>query len=219
MAIDTHSWCPLALGDHGFYLAYTKHALWFKKRKQYIMSRTPPTSTALRVADLPQNADTPFSLRPDADTMRQIADELGLTTLRKLSFEGKLTATGKSDWRLDARLGATVVQPCVVTLEPVTTRIDANITRFFIKDYQEPEEPEAEMPDDDRSEPLTSWVDPAAVMIEALALEVPEYPRADGAELGQAVYAEPGIAPMTDEDARPFAGLAQLREKLEDPKE
>ncbi|NOR31589.1 MAG: DUF177 domain-containing protein [Sulfitobacter sp.] len=173
----------------------------------------------MRVADLPQNADTPFSLRPDADTMRQIADELGLTTLRKLSFEGKLTATGKSDWRLDARLGATVVQPCVVTLEPVTTRIDANITRFFIKDYQEPEEPEAEMPDDDRSEPLTSWVDPAAVMIEALALEAPEYPRADGAELGQAVYAEPGVAPMTDEDARPFAGLAQLREKLEDPKE
>ena len=183
------------------------------------MSRTPPTSTALRVADLPQNADTPFSLRPDADTMRQIADELGLTTLRKLSFEGKLSATGKSDWRLDARLGATVVQPCVVTLEPVTTRIDANITRFFIKDYQEPEEPEAEMPDDDRSEPLTSWVDPAAVMIEALALEVPEYPRADGAELGQAVYAKPGVAPMTDEDARPFAGLAPLREKLEDPKE
>ncbi|MCX8227096.1 MAG: DUF177 domain-containing protein, partial [Sulfitobacter sp.] len=40
-----------------------------------------------------------------------------------------------------------------------------------------------------------------------------------GAELGQAVYAEPGVAPMTDEDARPFAGLAQLREKLEDPKE
>jgi uncharacterized metal-binding protein YceD (DUF177 family) len=183
------------------------------------MSRTPPTSTALRVADLPQNADTPFSLRPDADTLRQIADELGLTTLRKLSFEGKLTALGKTDWKLDARLGATVVQPCVVTLEPVTTRIDTNLTRLFVKDYIEPDEPEAEMPEDDRSERLTAWIDPAAVMVEALALEVPEYPRADGAELGQAVYAEPGVAPMTDEDARPFAGLAQLREKLEDPKE
>ncbi|SFS57075.1 Uncharacterized ACR, COG1399 [Sulfitobacter marinus] len=183
------------------------------------MSRTPPTSTALRVADLPQNADTPFSLRPDADTLRQIAEELGLSAVRKLSFEGKLAASGKTDWQLDARLGATVVQPCVVTLEPVTTRIDVNITRFFTKDYEQPDEPEAEMPEDDRSEPLKAWIDPAAVMIEALALEIPQYPRADGAELGQAVYAEPGVAPMTDEDARPFAGLAQLREKLEDPKE
>ncbi|WP_176249196.1 DUF177 domain-containing protein [Sulfitobacter sp. HGT1] len=183
------------------------------------MSRTPPTSTALRVADLPQNADTPFSLRPDADRLRQIADELGLTTLRKLSFEGKLTALGKTDWRLEGRLGATVVQPCVVTLEPVMTRIDANITRLFVKDYIEPEEPEAEMPEDDASERLGTWIDPAVVMIEALALEVPEYPRAADAELGQAVYTEPGAAPMTDEDARPFAGLAQLREKLEDPKD
>jgi uncharacterized metal-binding protein YceD (DUF177 family) len=219
MAIFTHSWCPLALGDHGFYLAYTKHALWFKKRKHNIMSLTPPTSTALRVAELPQNTETPFSLRPDANTLRQIADELGLTSLKKLAFEGKLTALGKTDWQLDARLGATVVQPCVVTLEPVMTRIDTNITRLFIKDYSEPDEPEAEMPEDDRSEPLTPWIDPAVVMIEALALEVPEYPRAADAELGKAVYTKPGEAPMTDEDARPFAGLADLRKNLEDGKE
>lgn len=179
------------------------------------MSRTPPSPTALRVADLPQNADTPVSLRPDADDLRKIAEELGLSALRKLSFQGKIFALGRTDWQLDARLGATVVQPCVVTLEPVTTRIDTDITRLFVKDYVEPEEPEAEMPEDDRTEPLGSWIDPVAVMIEALALEVPEYPRADGAELGQLVHTKPGDVPMTDEDARPFAGLADFKQKLE----
>ncbi len=183
------------------------------------MSRTPPSPTALRVADLPQNAQTPFSLRPDADHLRQIADDLGLTSLRKLVFKGTLTALGKTDWRLDARLGATVVQPCVVTLEPVMTRIDTDIIRLFIKDYVEPDEPEAEMPEDDRSEPLAAWIDPVAVMIEALALEVPEYPRAADAELGQVIYTKPGDAPMTDEDARPFAGLADLHQKLDDSKD
>jgi uncharacterized metal-binding protein YceD (DUF177 family) len=183
------------------------------------MSRTPPSPTALRVAELPQNVDTPFSLRPDANHLRQIADELGLSSLRKLSFEGKLTALGSTDWHLNARLGATVVQPCVVTLVPVLTRIDTDITRLFVKDYVEPEEPEAEMPEDDRTEPLGAWIDAVVVMIEALALEVPEYPRADGAELGQVVYTKPGNSPMTDEDARPFAGLANLRQKLEDDKE
>ena len=36
-----------------------------------------------------------------------------------------------------------------------------------------------------------------------------------GAELGEAVYTAPGQIPMSDEDARPFAGLAALRDKLE----
>jgi len=180
------------------------------------MSRTPPSATALRVAELSQNAQTPFSLRPDADSLRKIAEELDLSALRKLSFEGRIKALGRSDWQLEARLGATVVQPCVVTLEPVQTRIDVNVTRLFVQDYEEPEETEVEMAEDDRTEPLGAWIDPAVVMIEALALEIPEYPRADGAELGQAVYTKPGEAPMTDEDARPFAGLANLKDQLKD---
>ena len=180
------------------------------------MSRTPPSPTALRVAELSQNAQTPFSLRPDADSLRKIAEELDLSALRKLSFEGRLKALGRSDWQLESRLGATVVQPCVVTLEPVQTRIDVDVTRLFVQDYEEPEETEVEMAEDDRTEPLGAWIDPAVVMIEALALEIPEYPRADGAELGQAVYTKPGEAPMTDEDARPFAGLANLKDQLKD---
>ncbi|HDY96804.1 MAG TPA: DUF177 domain-containing protein [Sulfitobacter litoralis] len=170
----------------------------------------------MRVAELSQNAQTPFSLRPDADSLRKIAEELDLSALRKLSFEGRIKALGRSDWQLEARLGATVVQPCVVTLEPVQTRIDVNVTRLFVQDYEEPEETEVEMAEDDRTEPLGAWIDPAVVMIEALALEIPEYPRADGAELGQAVYTKPGEAPMTDEDARPFAGLANLKDQLKD---
>ena len=33
------------------------------------------------------------------------------------------------------------------------------------------------------------------------------------AELGDAVFAAPGITPMRDEDARPFSGLAALKDK------
>ena len=42
----------------------------------------------------------------------------------------------------------------------------------------------------------------------------PDYPRKDAVELGQMIYTKPGDAPMTDEDARPFAGLADLQAKL-----
>jgi len=178
------------------------------------MTRIPPSPSALRVADLSQNADHSFALRPDASAMAQIAAALDLSALRKLSFEGRLMPVGKTDWRLRARLGATVVQPCVVTLEPVTTRIDKDIERQFIADYADPEDPEVEMPEDETSEKLGQWIDPVAVMQEALAIAVPDYPRAQGAELGQMVYTEPGQVAMTDQDARPFAGLADLKAQL-----
>ena len=180
------------------------------------MAGSRPTSTALRVAELSQGGQTAFALRPDAAETARIAAELGLDALRKLSFEGRLIPDGKADWRLEARLGATVVQPCVVTLEPVTTRIDTDVVRSFLRDYHDPDEPEAEMPEDETTEPLGTWIDPAAVMLEALALAVPDYPRKEDAALGQMVLTEPGKAAMTDEDARPFAGLADLRRKLQE---
>ncbi len=170
--------------------------------------------TSLRVADLPQNAPTPFELRPTGEALDAIKNELGLLGLRKLSFVGELQAQGKRDWALSGKLGATVIQPCVVTLEPVTTRIDVPVSRIYLADWSEPDEPEFEIPEGDETEPLGPEIDPAVVMIEALSLALPQYPRKDGAELGQADYTEPGKQALTDEDVKPFAGLAGLRDAM-----
>lgn len=176
-------------------------------------SQSVPT-TAYRVAELPQNTATTFDLRPEATEMSQISKELDLSALRKLRLTGSIRAVGKSDWQLKATLGATVVQPCSVTLEPVTTRIDVPVERMFLKTIPEINEEEIEMPEEDGIELLGAWIDPAVVMIEALSLAVPEYPRSPDATLEQANFTKPGETPMSDEDARPFAGLAALKDKL-----
>ncbi len=178
------------------------------------MSPTPPTATSLRVASLSQTGPNPFSLRPDATALAAIAEAMGLTGLRKLSFEGGLQPLGDRDWQLKGRLGATVVQPCVVTLEPVLTRIDTDVVRTFLRDYTDVDAPEAEMPEDDSVEPLGVWIDPAVVMEEELALALPEYPRKGEAESTTVRVTEPGKMPMTDEQARPFAGLAAFKDQL-----
>ncbi|KIC42980.1 50S ribosomal protein L34 [Ruegeria sp. ANG-R] len=170
--------------------------------------------TSLRVADLPQNAPTPFELRPTSSVLDAIKQDLGLLGLRKLSFVGELRAQGKRDWTLTGKLGATVIQPCVITLEPVTTRIDTPVTRVFLADWTDPDEPEFEIPEGDETEPLGAEIDPALVMVEALSLALPQYPRKDGAELAQADYTEPGKQALTDEDVKPFAGLAGLRDAM-----
>lgn len=177
------------------------------------MSDLPPLS--FRVADLPQKRPTLIELKADAVTRKALATELGVDQIKKLSFTGQLQAAGKTDWTLTGHLGATVVQPCVVTLEPVTTRIEEDVLRQFISDWQDPEDAEAEMPDDDSSEALGTEIDAMAVISEALSLAIPAYPRADGAELGAIVHAEPGIEPLNEETVKPFASLAELKKKMD----
>ena len=187
-----------------------------QETKAKAMTKTRLSRSALRVADLAQNAATGFEIVPGGDVLKAIADELDLTGLRKLRFVGELRAHGGADWQLSAALGATVTQPCGVTLAPVTTRIDVSVRRLFLRDHEiEPDAPEMEMSDDDEIEALGVWIDPEAVMIEALSLALPDYPRAPGVALGETVLTEPGKTPLTDEALRPFAGLADLRSRLD----
>ncbi len=169
----------------------------------------------LRLADLPNSKPTPFALVPTAEDRKAVAQHLGIVGIKKLRFAGELTPQGRKDWTLTATLGATVVQDCVVTLDPVTTRIDEVLHRSYVADMPEIDATEIEMPEDDTVEPLPETLDIAQVMIEALALALPLYPRVADAALAQAVFTEPGQEAMTNDDAKPFAGLGALRDSLE----
>lgn len=181
------------------------------------MAQTPNTPNRINLARLPAGEPMEFRLEPDAATRDRIAADLELLALKKLRFVGRLLPQGKRDWRLEAELGATVVQPCVVTLAPVTSRIDESVARVFLAHMPElPEGHEIEMPEDDSVEPLPEVLDLETVMTEALALALPLYPRASEAELGDTAFTEPGTRPMTDEDTKPFAGLADLMKKKDE---
>ncbi|THH38773.1 DUF177 domain-containing protein [Aliishimia ponticola] len=181
------------------------------------MTNPKTTPRQLRVADLSAAREHAFDLRLTAPETEAMRDALDLLDLRKPRLAGTLRPVGKSDWQLDAQIGATVVQPCVATLEPVTTRIDSDLRRLFTKQYDDPGEEEVEMPEDDSVEPLGTEIDLLAILTEALSLALPLYPRADGAEDVTIQVTEPGKKAMTDEDARPFASLAALKDKLGTP--
>ena len=181
------------------------------------MPENTPETTVLRVGDLSQRKPHRFSLRPDRPALDAIAAQLSLSGLRKLSFSGELRPDRGRDWRLEASLGATVTQPCVVTLEPVTTRLDIPVTRRFLDEmpHDATNAEEIEMSEDETIDPLGSRIDLEAVMIEALALALPDYPRKQEAAPVEAEFIPPGAAPIEEERPKPFAGLADLKKKLE----
>lgn len=181
------------------------------------MPQTAALSLPLRVAGLAARKPTRFDLVPGPEDLAALAAELGISGVRKLRFRGELRPAGRTDWLLEAELGATVVQPCVTTLAPVTTRIAEPVTRRYIAGWEPPAGEEVEMPQDDSAEALPEVIDPGAVMVEALTLALPLYPRAASAGAETAVAAAPpGAAPLDDTARRPFAGLADLLARKDD---
>lgn len=154
-----------------------------------------------RVADLPAKKPTRFRIAADDALRAGLARELGISDVPALEFQGELRPFGRHDWELEARLKAEVVQPCVVTLAPVRTRLDEAVMRRYLHDMPEPEADEIEMPEDDTAEPLPAVIDLGAVIAEALALALPLYPRAEGAD---------AALPEVEPTEKPFAGLADL---------
>ena len=161
-----------------------------------------------------------FDFRPSDEVVGDLMRDLELLSLSKLRLQGRLFALGWRSWVLSAHLGATVVQHCVVSLDPVSTRIDAPVERKFvplaeIEPIQVSEDEEIEMDQDDIIEPLEAELDLLTILSESLALELPAYPRSKGAVLKTAMFSAAGLAPMSDEDAKPFAELAAFKAKLE----
>ena len=70
------------------------------------------------------------------------------------------------------------------------------------------------MPEDDSVEPMPEVIDLSEIAAEALALALPLYPRAPGVDFTQALHAGDGVAPLSDQDVKPFSALQGLAEQL-----
>lgn len=177
---------------------------------------TPPDfSRPIKVAELPKASEYRFDLEFSDQDLRIIAEILCVPRVKKVGFKGKLMPFGRRDWELEAKIGATVTQECVITLDPVTTRIDQNIRRRFLADL-EPGAADSvvEMDGDDETDRLEPILDLGHIALESIALYLPMFPKKPGATLEKAQFSEPGTAAMTDDDAKPFASLAALKDKL-----
>lgn len=175
----------------------------------------PVMSLKLRLADLPQRKVTTVRLVPDEGQLEALADRFDVDVIRKVRFEGTLSPGAGRDWTFKGHLGATVIQPCRVTTDPVTTRIEEDVIRRYTQNYDVPGEEEVEMSDDDALEPLPESIDMGSLLEEHLALTIPAFPRADAADDINLTAAPPGVEPLTVEAVKPFAGLADLKAKLE----
>ncbi|MDE2792366.1 MAG: DUF177 domain-containing protein [Paracoccaceae bacterium] len=153
------------------------------RRKGWPDSHGPCTLRQILVRNLPRSGRLSFRIvfsRPEMDSIR---DFLGVSSIRKMRFEGMLVEGGRGVWTLNGNVGATVVQPCVVTLRPVTTRIEDMAVRTFVPDLKMPGANTITVcPDDDTVESLPEVIDLVLIATEGLSLALPDYPRSGEAD-------------------------------------
>ncbi|HUO90590.1 MAG TPA: YceD family protein [Rhizomicrobium sp.] len=145
------------------------------------------------------------------EDLARIAQWAGVRAVEDFAAAVTLTRKSATQFALDADLVADIVQDCVVTLEPVRSRIEKPIHRELHVAERVRLKPHESVPlgagagDDEVPEEIESLdYDLAAPLLEEFALAIDPYPRAPGAE----------FAASKEPEARaenPFAVLKRLK--------
>ena len=144
----------------------------------------------------------------DAEVRAAIAADLDIVGCQRLDVSYEIKPLMQGRFLLAGRLQADVTQSCVVTLEPVNSRIDET----FEVEFRPGARPDAQFDalDERDIEPLEGEVIPVGrIVYEQLASALDPYPRAAGAEF------DPEKARPEDAEAsNPFAVLKSLKPKM-----
>ena len=171
-----------------------------------------PWSVPVRRDDVPDSG-LHLALTADEPTRAAIAAVAGLRALPRLEASFDVVRHG-SGLRVTGEVSASVVQACVVTLEPIASELREPIDLTFVPpgegatasetvDDDIPIDPEAA----DDPEPLVNGVaDLGVAAVEFLLLGIDPYPRKP-----DAVFEAP--RPQDDPAANPFAALAALKKE------
>ena len=129
-----------------------------------------------------------------------LARRFGIPSVESLRAELRLWLEADGAVRAEGNLRATVVQACVVTLEPVPQEVEEPVALRLLPPGREPRDE----PDDEADEIATGKgvADLGEAVAEQLALALDPYPRAPEAALP---------AEASEAGEHPMAGLATLR--------
>ncbi|GGA51126.1 YceD family protein [Pelagibacterium lentulum] len=164
----------------------------------------------IRVDKIP-GAGRVVKIDTDEKQREALAERFGVTEVRSFAanvtasrFRGGIRATGNVD--------GTIVQPCIVTGEPVIQNISEPIDRVFLPGHDQASEATAgaeifvNLEQDDLPDYYDGdEIDLGETAMEIFALAIDLYPRAPGAEL------EDGVAGDDPAELSPFAALKALK--------
>lgn len=155
--------------------------------------------------------------KTDSATCKAIAEYLGVDAVENFQSELAVRRWRRHGATVEGMIAADIVQPCVVTLEPVLTHVNETVfARFLPAPMLQPEKPtDDEIVIDplaeDPPEPFDGReINLGLLLLEHLALGIDPYPRTPGAAIPASLTQ---AATESEKRPNPFQVLAQLRDK------
>ncbi len=189
------------------------------------MTAVEPEFSRPLTVDTTQAVDATHHIQANDAERAALAERFGIEALDSLAAEVRLScARGGALVRLSTDFTADVVQACVVSLQPVASRIEASFERLYDPSAAPPDaDGEAapisgdETPDGEAAEPLAGGVlDLGEIVAEELALELNPFPRAPGVDfhefLPKSAESRESEEKEDEKPGGPFASLAKLVE-------
>lgn len=142
---------------------------------------------------------------------RQIAVDLEVVSVAQIFADVSVRAVSTGRYRLRGRLEALLTQTCVVTLEPVQTRVDEEFSSELwpVEDIGPLAEGEHSVLEGDIPEPIEHGrIDIGRIVFEHLASSIDPYPRKQDASFDPEAL---GVGEKTSKPPSPFAVLAKLK--------
>ena len=176
-----------------------------------------PISRGLLTTDVPGDGRH-VSLKVTEQEIAALTAFAGILSINNFAAELDVRPWGKTGFRVNGRVTANVEQACVVTLEPVPTRVDETVEVKLApladaERYQPKTAPEGEIIVDLEADDIPDFFEGAAIDVGAIAVEffmlgLDPYPRKPGVEFQP--LPDPGKAEVS-----PFAKLAVLKRPSE----
>ncbi|WP_321503243.1 DUF177 domain-containing protein [Breoghania sp.] len=158
-----------------------------------------------------------FDRVADADEREALRENCGLITVSRMEAHFTVKPWRKTGYSVIGRVTADVEQACVVSLEPVSQRVDEEVSVKFVplreaeKWVQAPDEDGEIVVDVEADDPPDFFegnaIDLGALAAEYFALGLDPYPRAPGVSFEAALEAEEA---GQDDRRKPFAGLKDM---------
>lgn len=157
--------------------------------------------TRIEVETLPVKGPYRGTLVMTAAELTALADRFGFTAVASLDVRLEIARVGPDAWDVKGRLQAQIVQPCIVTGDPVPETVDFAIEERYVRAADEDDEIVVGLED---SEPLVDGcIELGELVAQSLALAANAWPRtADAPDEFKAGNVE---------EAHPFASLGSLK--------
>lgn len=172
-----------------------------------------PLSYLVSIATLPAKGFD-LTVKASGSERASLAAKTGVESIERFSAELNLRRWRKDGVKISGSFQARVVQPCVVTLDPLTNEVKGEVERLFLPEGSKLLRPvfddegelvleaeSGELPEAFTGDKIDIW----PILIEQLILEIDPFPRSSSAELPTEVAETSG-----DPKESPFAGLKDL---------